>query len=64
MRTLVATLTAFMLFATTPVVAGGFGDGVVAYNAGDYQKALRLWKPVAEQGNKFAQSILGVERTE
>jgi len=64
MRTLVATLTALMLFATTPVVAGGFWDGVVAYNAGDYQKALGLWKPVAEQGNKFAQSILGVERTE
>ena len=41
-----------------------FWDGVVAYNAGDYQKALRLWKPVAEQGNKFAQSVLGVERTE
>ena len=53
-----------MLFATTPVAAGDFWDGVVAYNAGDYQKALRLWKPVAEQGNKFAQSILGVERTE
>ena len=64
MRTLVATLTALMLFATTPVVAGDFWDEVVAYNAGDYQKALRLWKPVAEQGNKFAQSILGVERTE
>ena len=64
MRTLVATLTALMLFVTTPVVAGDYLDGVVAYNAGDYQKALRLWKPVAEQGNKFAQSILGVERTE
>ena len=64
MRALIATLTALMLFATTPVVAGDFWDGVVAYNAGDYQKALRLWKPVAEQGNKFAQSILGVERTE
>ena len=33
MRTLVATLTALMLFATTPVVAGDFWDGVVAYNA-------------------------------
>ncbi|SVD81921.1 uncharacterized protein METZ01_LOCUS434775 [marine metagenome] len=64
MRTLVATLTALMLFATTPVVAGDFWEGVVAYNAGDYQKALRLWKPVAEQGNKFAQSMPGVERTE
>ena len=64
MRILIVTLTALMLFATKPVVAGDFWDGVVAYNAGDYQKALQLWKPVAEQGNKFAQSILGVERTE
>ena len=64
MRALLATLIALMLFAATPVAAGGFEDGVVAYNACDYQKALRLWKPVAEQGNKFAQSILGVERTE
>ena len=40
MRTLVATLTALMLFATTPVAAGDFADGVVAYNEGDYQKAL------------------------
>ena len=40
MRALIATLTALMLFATTPVAAGDFWDGVVAYNAGDYQKAL------------------------
>ena len=40
MRSLIATLIALMLFATTPVVAGDFWDGVVAYNAGDYQKAL------------------------
>ena len=59
MRALIATLIALMLFATTPVAAEDFEDGVVAYNAGDYQKALRLWKPLAEQGNKFVQSILG-----
>ena len=64
MRTLIATLIALMLFATTPVAAGDYEDGAAAYKAGDYQKALRLWKPVAEQANKFAQSILGVERTE
>ena len=40
MRTLFAILTALMLIAATPVVAGDFWDGVVAYNAGDYQKAL------------------------
>ena len=58
MRTLVATLTALMLFATTPVVVGDFEDGLAAYRAGDYQKALRLWKPVAEQGNKLRSPYL------
>ena len=47
MRTLVATLIALMLFATTPMVAGAFEDGLAALKAGDYQKALRLWKLVA-----------------
>ena len=58
------TLIALMLFATTPVAAGAWEDGQAAYRAGDYQKVVRLWKLSAEKGNKFAQSILGVERTE
>jgi len=64
MRTLIATLTALMLLAATPVVAGGGENGQAAFKAGDYQKAVRLWKWSAKKGNKFAQSILGVERTE
>ena len=58
MRTLLTALTALMLFAT-PVVAGDFEDGVAAYNAGDYEKAFRLWKPLAEQGDAGAQYNLG-----
>ena len=58
MRALLAALTALMLFAT-PVVAGDLEDGLAAYNAGDYQKAVRLWKPLAEQGDKWAQALLG-----
>jgi hypothetical protein len=38
MRTLIATLIALMLFATTPVAAGAWEDGQAAYRAGDYQK--------------------------
>ena len=52
MRTLLTALTALMLFAT-PVVAGDWEDAKAAYEAyeaGDYQKAFRLWKPLAEQG--------------
>ena len=44
MRALIAILTAFMLFAATPVLAGDFEDGLTAYRAGDYQKALGLWE--------------------
>jgi hypothetical protein len=46
MRTLIATLIALMLFATTPVAAGDWEDGAAAFRAGDHQKAVRLWKPL------------------
>ena len=41
-----------------PAVAGPFEDGVDAYGKGDYATALRLWSPLAEQGNAAAQSNL------
>ena len=59
MRTLVATLTALMLFAATPVVAGDLEDGMAVYDTGDYQKVFRLWKRSAEQGAMAAQILLG-----
>ncbi|MBH64573.1 MAG: hypothetical protein CL569_19435 [Alphaproteobacteria bacterium] len=59
MAILLTALTALMLFAT-PVVAGDWEDGLAAYQAGDYQKAIRLWKPLAEQGGVDAQSYLGL----
>ncbi len=40
-------------------VAGPFEDGVRAYKGGDYATALRLWRPLAEQGEAFAQYNLG-----
>ena len=36
-----------------------FEDAWAAYHAGEYQKAMRLWKPLAEQGNAFAQHGFG-----
>jgi len=53
MRTLLTVLTALMLFAT-PVMAGDLEDARTAYFAGDYQKAFRLWKSLAEQGSPVA----------
>ena len=58
MRTLLAALTAIMLFAT-PVVAEDYVDAKAAYDAGDYQKAFRLFKPLAEQGNASVQAAIG-----
>jgi hypothetical protein len=53
MRTLLTALTALMLLAT-PVVAGIYQEALDAYVADNYQKALRLFKPLAEQGNTGA----------
>src|SRR5712691_401448 len=41
-------------------VAGPWEDGMAAYNRGDYVPAIRLFRPLAEQGNAKAQNVLGV----
>src|SRR5438045_4537963 len=41
-------------------VAGPWEDGMTAYNRGDYVPAIRLFRPLAEQGNAKAQNVLGV----
>jgi len=41
-------------------VAGPWEDGMAAYNRGDYMPAIRLFRPLAEQGNVKAQRVLGV----
>ena len=45
--------------AASPVSAGPFADGRAAYDRGDYATALRLWRPLADQGNPAAQYNLG-----
>jgi uncharacterized protein len=54
MRTLIATLIALMLFATTPVAAGDYEDGLAALKAGNYQKALRLLKALSKRDEDSA----------
>src|SRR6266568_8277677 len=39
--------------------AGPWEDGMAAYNRGDYLPAIRLFRPLAEQGNPKAQSAIG-----
>ncbi len=47
----------FML--ATPVLAG-FQEGVDAYMRGDYDTALKEFRPLAEQGETVAQWSLGI----
>jgi TPR repeat protein len=43
-----------------PALAGKLSDGVAAYEAGDYSKALEILRPLAEQGKHQAQAYVGV----
>jgi TPR repeat protein len=36
-----------------------YEDGIAAYQRGDYELAMRLWRPLAEHGNAEAQCNLG-----
>ncbi|MSP75620.1 MAG: sel1 repeat family protein [Rhodospirillaceae bacterium] len=45
--------------AAVPAVAGPLEDGRTAHDKGDYVTALRLWLPLAEQGNAVAQYNVG-----
>ncbi len=51
---------AVAVMLTGVAVAGPFEDGVAAYKRGDYATALRLWRPLAEQGDADAQFNLGL----
>jgi uncharacterized protein len=42
-----------------PATAGPLEDGVEAYRAKEYAKAVDLWQPLAEKGNPTAQYRLG-----
>lgn len=49
-----AIVIAAFLGAATPVLAGPYEDGLAAANSQDYATALRLWKPLADQGQAGA----------
>ena len=53
-------LVAAQILGVAAAVAGPWEDGMAAYNRGDYVPAIRLFRPLAEQGNPKAQSVLGV----
>jgi hypothetical protein len=53
-------IAAAQILGIAGAVAGPWEDGIAAYNRGDYVPAIRLFRPLAEQGNTKAQSVLGV----
>jgi TPR repeat protein len=57
-KLLVATI--FTLFAMNVAVAGPFEDAIAAQKRGDYSTAVKLLRPLAEQGDVVAQFNLGV----
>ena len=53
-------IVAAQMLAIAGAIAGPWEDGMASYNRGDYVPAIRLLRPLAEQGNAKAQSVLGV----
>jgi hypothetical protein len=45
------------LSLAVPVAAGPFEDGVAAYNRGEYATTLRLFRPLADQGEIMYLSV-------
>ena len=44
-------------WAAGPAAAGPLEDGVAASRSGDYATALRLLRPLADEGNAVAQGL-------
>lgn len=57
---LLTLLLVMIVCAAGPAVAGLFEDGQAASNRGDYATALRLWRPIADEGHAQARVRLGL----
>ena len=49
-----------MLSLAAPPVAGPLEDGYSAYTRGDFATAMRIMRPLAEQGHATAQTVVGL----
>lgn len=54
-----AVLFLVFLFLPGATFAGTFKDGKAAYDRKDYQTALKLWQPLADQGNTHVMFLIG-----
>ena len=67
MRNFLKTTLLACVLSLCPVAPGSAGpgeDGARAFERGDYATTLRLWRPLAEQGNATAQYFIGLMYTE
>ena len=63
MRNFIRTMLLACVLSLCPIAPGSAGpyeDGVSAFERGDYVAALRLWRPLAEQGRARAQYNLAL----
>jgi len=58
LKQVVATIL-LMLSLAAPVAAGPLEDGYTAYTRGDFATAMRLMRPLADQGHVTAQPLSG-----
>jgi len=49
-----------MFSLAAPVAAGPLEDGYTAYTRGDFATAMRLMRPLADQGYVTAQTVVGL----
>ena len=57
------TLSFLLIMLSFPSWSADLQKGAVAFQNGDFATAIREWKPLAEQGNAYAQFFLGVMYT-
>jgi TPR repeat protein len=57
--TIQAAVSILALALAGPVIAGPWEDAKVAYDRQDYAAAVRILKPIADQGDPFAQNNIG-----
>jgi hypothetical protein len=60
MKRIATTLAVCLLVSASPVCADDLDDGIAAYDAGDFIRAIKLLQPLADQGVAAAQTHLGL----
>ena len=60
MRRFILTMSCISITLAAPISAQDFQKGLEAAQSGDFETALKEWKPLAESGHSSAQNNLGL----